>query len=585
VADSTWPTIEQVQNEIQSGESLHQKLTAKYDRAYEVYRGTAPTGRRRQAWESSLRVKYGMQVVDTAMVNIVGGVPRAKVRPRRPQDSETAPKMQTVLDYHVHEDHLVEKLPAFVQQALIYGVTAAKNRWLFEERDRPMRHMLPNPANPQVPLQLEGTERVTLRDGPTFEPWDIYDCWWEPNARDVDSAEYVALRTWMSKDQLEQYARSESNPYGLFDMAAVKKLLEEGPGEINRTSAQERLIGGTFDKRKDRFQVVEVWRDKTYSIVSSGKVVLNHEANPYWHGRKPVVITQVRPDLFEMQGISETELLDDIQEAIWTIQNMVIDNMKLTVQRGITYRESGILDDSVLDLKPRFKWPVTDHDDIQFQNPPPLPPEAYRERDVMKADMQLVTGINPYISGADSAGVDQNTATGVTALQEVASRLLRFKARMIAYKGIQRTFEQWGELVQQFMDHEQAIRIEGAAGYDWEHVTPQEVIGNYDYSVEGTEESLSRQQERSEMNQLLQSLAPFAQAPWMNWRSIAEKIGKAYDIEPSALFLQQPDQPPAAPNGQPPPNGQPQAEPQPMQGGGQQLPPQVQAMIQGGAQG
>lgn len=574
-----WPTAEQVTNETKSGLDALQKRIGRYDHAYEVYR-PEPYRRKRGEWEAHIRTPFGMQVVDTAMVNIISGPPRAKVRPRRPQDSDTAPKMQTVLDYHVHEDHLAEKQPLFVQQALIYGITCAKIHWLYTERDRPFRHLAPNPADPQFPLQIEGRERVVLRDGPTFEPWDMYEVFWEPNARDVDTASYVALGSWMDKDELLRNARTETNPFGLFDLAAVNKLLEAGTDEAPRSSAQERYVGGSFDKRKDRFHVIEVWRDETFTIMGGKTVVLNHAENPYWHGRKPVVITQVRPDLFEMQGISETELLDDLQQGLWTIQDAVFDNMKMTVHRGITYRET-VPDPNAFILRPRFRWPVTDHDDVKFVEAQPLPPEAFREREVMKSDMQLVTGINPYVSGADQTGVDQNTATGVTALQEVASRLLRFKARMIAYKGLQRTFEMWGELVQQFMDKDQAIRIEGAEGYSWAEVSPQEIVGNYDYTVEGTEESLSKQQERGELMALVNGLAPLANLNIVNWRPIAERIAKAYDIPPEQIIQQQQPTPPAAPTG----NGNAaaaQTQPDPMAANGQQYDPRVQQAILGG---
>jgi hypothetical protein len=578
------PTIEQIQKELSSGESAHALRTSRYDRAYDVYRATAPKGVRREPWESNLRVKYGMQVVDTAMVNIVGGPPRARVKPRRQQDVETAPRMERLLQYHIREDHLPEKQPLFTQQALILGVTAAKNHWLYKERDRIVRDLIPNPAQPGVPLEVEGRETVVLRDGPTFEPWDAYDLWWEPNARDVDTAAYVVLRSWLTKDDLLRQARSESNPYGLFDMAAVRELLEAGIGDAPTTRAQESLLGASWDKRKDRFSVLEIWRDETYTIVDGGKrVLLNHAANPYWHGRKPVVIAQVRPDLFELQGISETELLDDLQQGLHTIQNMVIDNLKMTVQRGLTYRESGILDPTALELRPRFKWPVTDHDDVQFPVVPPLPQEAWRERETMKGDMQLVTGINPYITGSDMAGVDQSTATGVTTLASAASMLLRFKARMLAYKGLQRSLEQWGELIQQFMDKETSIRIDGPEGYSWDEISPQEVAGNYDYEIEGVEESLSQQQERSELNGLLSALQPFAQSGIVNWPVVLERVERAWDIPRGTLAAPQQPTPPGAPLGQNGQAAQTPVEPQPMQFQGQQLPPEIQqAIAQGG---
>ena len=153
--------------------------------------------------------------------------------------------------------------------------------------------------------------------------------------------------------------------------------------------------------------------------------------------------------------------------------------------------------------------------------------------------MQLVTGINPYVSGADLSTVDQNTATGVTALQEVASRLLRFKASQLQYKGYQRSFELWGDMVQQFMDRTVSVQIIGSDGMPlWLNVTPKDVAGHFDYVLEGSEESLSRQQERGEAIALLNAFAPLAQLGFVNFKPILEKVALAYDFpNPEALFL------------------------------------------------
>jgi hypothetical protein len=165
--------------------------------------------------------------------------------------------------------------------------------------------------------------------------------------------------------------------------------------------------------------------------------------------------------------------------------------------------------------------------------------------------MQLVTGINPYVSGADLSTVDQNTATGVTALQEVASRLLRFKAQMIQYKGYQRSYEMWGDMIQQFLDQKVWVNIVGpAAQKTWVQLGPEEVAGHFNYVLEGSEESLSRQQERGEAIALLNAFAPLAPLGFVNYKPILERVALAYDFpNPDELFLPPGVQPAAAPSG------------------------------------
>jgi len=216
----------------------------------------------------------------------------------------------------------------------------------------------------------------------------------------------------------------------------------------------------------------------------------------------------------------------------------------------------------------------------------PLPQEAYQEESALLAQLQYVTGINPYISGATSGGTgtDQNTATGVNILNEVASRLLKFKAQQIQYGIWQRTFEQWGNDIQQFMDKALYVRIVGADGQDqFETVTPQDVVGEYDFVLEGVDDSLSKQQERADIVGLVGALAPFIQMGIINPKPLAEKIAAAFNIDNPASLLQAPPQmPPAAPTGpgggSPVPNG---AQP-PMLPSGQMMGMQGANQIMGG---
>ena len=342
------------------GEDEHKSREKKYNHSYEVYRASARRPRSLEPWQSKLRVPYGMQVIDTALVNINTGKPRIIVKPRNPDVVLNAKAMQVVMDYYVGEDHLVEKQPLFVQQGLIFGVTVAKNHWLYREAFKHQREWLPIPRIHE--------SRVTVRDGPTFEPWNVYDAWWDPVARDVDSARYVVLRSYMSKDQLLENECTQKGKHDRNDCDGiyhnVDQLLAAGPGPQRNSNAHSRLLGGQGHRYKDLFEILEIWTSDTVTMVGARRVNLRNDPNPYWHLQKPIVIAQTRPDLFEMVGIPETELVDQIQEAQWTLQNMVIDNLHLTTMRGITYREGSVADPNSLNLRPRFSWGVTDHDDV-----------------------------------------------------------------------------------------------------------------------------------------------------------------------------------------------------------------------------
>lgn len=565
------------------GEQAHKKRIKGYDNSYDVYRASRPvTGG--DPWQSKLRVKYGRQVIDTAMVNIVTGEPRCIVKPRTPEDELGAKGMQGALDYYVREDHLVERRQVIAQQGLILGVTAAKNHWLYQTTTRPQKRYATDPFT-GAQVQSTTNERLVLRDGPSLEPLNVYYTFWDPNATDVDDCDYICCDYWVTPDHLRSNEHDADKGFGLYHN--LKEVFEAGDRGAAKpeTTAQAIFLGGDDEKRKGMVHLRETWwrngADIWISVVANGATLVRHEQSPYWHGKFPIVIAQVMPDLFEMQGIPDTEAVEDIQNALWTLQNMAVDNMHLTTMRGVTYREGGVTDPNNLVLKPRFKWAVVDHDDIRAFEVQQLGSDVFTERQRLLSDLQLVTGVNPYVSGSDNSANNQNTATGITALQEVASRLLRFKAGQLHYKIYQRSYEQWGDNIQQFMDKSVWVKVNGEKGNEeWREVSPDQVVGHFDYTLEGSEQALTKQQERGDAVQLLNAFAPLAQLGIINFKPLVERVGEAYGIANPESLLAPPQQPsPAAPFGQQPGQG-PQQGPPLM--GGQQMPqPVQQAIMQG----
>lgn len=583
MSDPAGKTDEQIVNKIRKlikpGEDAQKERHIYYDTAYKIWR-PQPTeaDKRVPGWRSRTRIRYAQANLDVALANIVSGMPRCLVHPRRKQDIQAAKALQHLFDHYISEDHLVEKQPLFAQQGLLYGATVAKNTWGYADGEKMARTYEPHPQTGELQPVIR-KQPVVYRDGPCFEPWDIYQAVWDPNARDVDSAEYIVLQSYVTKDWL--LAREFNPQTGTGTYRNLDELFKTGPPRQPKTTAQETLLGGAASKRKNRILLEEVWFDDMVIVLGNESVLLRAGPNPHWHGRKPIVIAQPRPDGFEMQGISETELVADIQDSIHTLTNMILDSLKLTVLRGVTYREGSVVDPAMLNLRPNFKWGVTDHDDIRAFEVPQLGSDVYQMIGRLMGDMERVTGISAYSSGADSSTIDQTTATGVTALQSAANTGLRFKASQLHWKGFQRSFEMWGDDIQQFLSTPVELEIAGDNGQsEWTTVSPHEVEGHFRFRLEGSEESLSRQQARSEALNLLQVMTPYAQNGLVNIGPLLEKVALAFDILNPESIINPPQQlPPAAPN-----NGQQQALPpggQPPLMNGQQLSPLIQQAIHG----
>src|SRR5207244_3759698 len=106
--------------------------------------------------------------------------------------------------YYIEQYHRVEQVPVTIQQGLIYGVTVGKTHWLYREGPKPARSWRKDSYG--KPVSSVSTKTVVLRDGPSYEPWDVYDAWWDPDGRDVDTCSYIVLQSWLTKEKLQQNA-------------------------------------------------------------------------------------------------------------------------------------------------------------------------------------------------------------------------------------------------------------------------------------------------------------------------------------------------------------------------------------------
>src|SRR4029077_11371003 len=156
---------EQVRNFTKAGLDEHDDRIQFYDRAYDIYRATGPQPAGVEPWQSKSRIKYAMYNIDTALVNIVGGAPRARILPRSPDAAERAKAFQSVLDYYTDKANLGNTQPSLTQQALLYGVTGGKTSWRYEERMQTKRTFYESPLG-DGHVSHVADESVCIYDGP-----------------------------------------------------------------------------------------------------------------------------------------------------------------------------------------------------------------------------------------------------------------------------------------------------------------------------------------------------------------------------------------------------------------------------------
>lgn len=589
-------------NEARNSEARRKFMEDRDDR-YRAWRGHMAKTSDAAAWTSKLAPPYLLSVVDAVIANLVDDMFKFTVTPAplmaAPEDLANlvagARANEILLRQQVHNDHLEAKFDAFALQVAVVGLTVGKCRW---DRQQSLRTSLVmqnrevrnhdgevveygfgpwrKPVRAPQPTEIQEV-RVTKND-PTFDVRDVRDFFWPASATAPETAAWLADRIYMPLSDMYE-AQCETNKGKWHDgpctngyLHNVDDILREsntsGPKDQQDARSEQRQ---GEDRSKGMIEVLEYWdrRTRRFATVANGQVLLNDSPWPSGYDDFPYVLCATTPDLFSITGISVVERAMHLQEAIWSLMNQRIDNVKLLNNAVAMFREDMIDDPEEIDIYPGATIEVKNgpvDEAIKIWSPNPistqisLPAEAN-----LRGDMQNVTSGGPFMSGADTATVDQKTATGVSIITSLAQRIVGKQKRRLALAQ-QELGQKWLRLNQIYIRGERLVRTVGADGAEaFEVVTDMILQGDYQFEVAASSDSLVRAEKRAEKQALFQNAvqsAPIMAAvgtPW-NLGEFGRDLLEAYDMpNPERFFSAQPQAAAPAGGGQPgqeaPPDG------------------------------
>lgn len=552
--------LNEARKRIEKAEKQHTARVDRYRKRYRAYRGILEVDN--DKWESQLHPPYALQIIEVLASNVIDEHSRARVLPTGPDTVIGAKAMEKLLVMQRRRDRFDEKNVPFVKQALIMGLSPGKISWDYQYGAVTKRTFTPTIGGG---FQM-GEEVVNVKscDQPTFDPIPVEDFMWDPSASRFDQCSYVCYRSWATMSHLRMMESA-----GVY--SNIDDLTETSGGK------QDSLTDTYIQRdRKNRVEIIEYWTRDRLIVLANRMVVIRDEPNPFWHGKLPFVLANPNVDLYSLEGLSDVDLVLDLQAARWELLNQTIDNTRLLNNAIIMARDT-IDDPGKLRFAPGELWLVSDPAEVMMWTPNHNVTSTALEMDERLAkDFQDITGAIPYLSGAGDGTVDQNTATGISVIQNMASRRIGLKKNMIGYAHIEIGVQQIA-LNQQFLSVPERIRIEKEDGYEFETVGPQEIQGDLDYELENANESLNRQQARQEATQLFQAFVNPAtfqvfQMAGKTYNPVpfGERLCDAFDIKnTSEIFMAAPAPLPQLAGGAPPGSGVP------LPGNGQPAPAQA----------
>lgn len=505
----------------------HNRFSIQTDRNYRAYRGVLERRAQSASWNNQQHPAYILQVIETMIASSLDPNPRWNVRARPKMgppeqiqaEIDGAKAMSILLNEQLDIDQFATKQRPFVMQGFIAGLTVAKQYWRFSEGPRKglgINQVTVPGSDYTVPQIGPQTGVEILHDNPTTEIIDVRDFIWHEAATSLDRAMRVTHRVWYSMDELLQLQAA-----GVYENVDQLSDTQDFSEELSR---RERAGDFFYQNRaKNQVEVLEQWfydKGEIWVIsVGNRKVCLTPggkaKPNPFWHGKYPFVVASSMPDLFRVNGISEVEVIRDLQEMLWTLMNQRLDNTQM-LNNAIALIRSDVDDPDAYEWAPGARWLVDDINQVELLKIDPITSElSLQAESGIKSDLQNISGGMPLISGSDQQ-MDSNTATAASIFTSLAQRRLAAKKQNFTY-AYSEIGNQWIALNQQFIREPKALAIVGPDGAPFvKQVSPLQIQGRLHIENQLMDESMMRQERRAEAQAKLQvavsAALPFAQS-------------------------------------------------------------------------
>ena len=497
----------------------------KWDRFYNMYR--SHLNDTAYPWQSNIWVPYSFSTVETLAPRMLANRPQIDVMPREAADEQYADIQSKLIDFEWEAMNADDIMEGAVKSQLMYGTAIVKVYWKTDKAQVVKKEQV-DETFPELGTVEEEVEE-TIFDGPEIELVDLYDFFWDPRAIDMESARWVAHRTYQTFDHLEELQKQ-----GVYKNVALLKDATLVSGDDEKASRRGTLGVAMPDELasknegKNVIELIEYWEDEKVITVANRGIVIRDEANPYRHGKKPFVRIVDQSVPHEFLGIGELEPIETLQYELNDRRNQRMDNITLVLNRMWKVKNGANVDEDELVSDAGGVVHTDDMAGIEALQMPDVTSSSYNEETLIKGDIQQTTGVSDFTRGVGSESLGNDTATGISLIQEAGNARFKLKIRNLE-AGIEEIGRMMVSLNEQFLTEEKSIRVLGDEGIEWTTIKPDDMRGNFDVMVQSG--STLPSNEAVERKQTMEMFQIFAGDPEVDQRELKRMVLDTFGIK------------------------------------------------------
>lgn len=534
--------------------------------------------------EDRVLVNLAFSTINVIAPSIAVNYPKIAVNAVNPENAPNAVIAEAVVNYWWRHRDFKQHFRRAVKDFLIVGHGWLKVGYRYVEEERVGEHEdISDPSQDNA----SSTTLVVLQDEPFVERLSPFDVFVDPDATNMYDAKWIAHRVRRTMSDVKTDKRYATNVRMAVGAVSYQKYSDD---------PSKRKV---HDKDEGYVDVYEFYdlKNNTISVFcdTGDGFLIKPKQMPYSFGHPFILLRNYDvPDQF--YPIGELEAIEPLQRELNETRSQMMNHRKRYARKYL-YRETNFDSNGRSALE-------SDDDNVMVpvQGDVPLgdvvapfpalinPPEFYNQSELIRTDIELVSGVTEFMRGGVSE--IRRTATEAALIQDAQNARTADKLAVIE-TSVAEIGRRILMLARQYMSGEQVARVMAKDGEPmWVTFDREYLNGDFDFEVAaGSTQPTNEAFRRQSALQMVDAMAPFVSAGVVDVQKLgAYVLQYGFGVKNPEMFMVEP-QPPQPemlpPQQQPPvpPLPMGQAAPmmsQPAAAPAGDLPPELMAMLAAG---
>lgn len=434
-------------------------LMDKWKEYMSAYKGTYFQNKNLPDYKSNEISNHVFSTIETIRPIMTDNNPKFLAVPSTPAGMDFSADVQTALDYEWDRERMSLKLPAQLIPMLVYGNAV----WF---------------------VQWDG------KDGEygniSIKPVDPFNIFPDPLAESIDNSEFLVYATYRNANQIkQQFPEKASAIEG--SRITMSELVAERDNNDTQDANQVLILEMwcrdwvTMDETVEGKKQLKYPKGRVITCLPELGILLSDKKNPYKDGKFPFVLMKNYDIPFEFWGVGEIEQIMSPQHYVNELTNQIIDNAKNTANmQWIIDKNSGI-GQGKLTNRPGLVIRKTPGSEVRRDTPPAMPNYVREQIEVLKKDIQDISGVFDSLKGEQQGSV--TAASAILALQEASQARIRLKIKLM-----EASLSELAQIVysrmQQFWKLDRWVRVTDVEGNpSFREIGAQVLSNDYDLKV------------------------------------------------------------------------------------------------------